>query len=190
MKWIIRIGILTVGIPSLAIGLLVLARFRPGRGHVSSEIDIKRPAVDVFNWISKPELMGQWVGGVSQVARSSPPQDGENVGERFRTVESDAEQSSPATLDIVVTELVPGLRFGLQIESTGNPETSFTEVAEYNLSESRGMTRVDFEAQTTYHGKVSRYFEPFITAASRKKFQHDLERLKALVEAEPAGNRQ
>ncbi len=189
MKWIIRIGIVTVGIPSLAIGLLVLARFRPGRGHVSSAIDINRPAADVFPWISRPELMEQWMGGVSEITRIAPTDVArvdERVGDRFRAVEIDKDQTSRTDLDITVTEFAPNQRFGLQIESLGDPATSFTEKAEYRLSEMGGTTHVDFEAQTTFHDKLSRSFEPFITSASRKKFQHDLERLKALVEAEPA----
>jgi uncharacterized protein YndB with AHSA1/START domain len=186
MKWIVRIGILTVGIPSLAIGLLVLARFRPGRGHVASAIDINRPAVEVFRWISRPELMEQWMGGVSEITRVPTAGDEEHVGDRFRAVEIDKDQTFRTNLEMTVTEFSPNQRFGLEIESLGDPATNFTEKAEYRLSETGGTTHVAFDAQTTFHGKLSQSFEPFITSASRTKFQRDLARLKKLVEAESA----
>ena len=188
MKWIIRVALVTVGIPSLAIGLLMLARFRPCRGHVSSAIDIRRPAAEVFRWISRPELMEQWFGGISKITRIAPTGDAVQVGDRFRAVDIGRDQTSPANLQITVTEIVPGRNFGLEIESSGDPETSFTEEAEYQLSEMNGTTHVVFEGQTTFHGKLSQSFEPFITSAAKKKFQHDLERLKALVEAAPAAS--
>jgi uncharacterized protein YndB with AHSA1/START domain len=189
MKWIIRIGIVTVGIPSLAIGLLVLARFRPGVGHVSSAIDVNRPAADVFRWISRPELMERWFGGISEITRVAPTdltRVDERIGDHFRAVETDKDQTTRTDLDMTVTEFVPNERFGLQIEPLGDPATSFTEKAQYRLSEVGGTTHVEFETQTTFHGRLSRSFEPFITSASRTKFQHDLERLKVLVEAETA----
>jgi uncharacterized protein YndB with AHSA1/START domain len=186
VKWIIRVAIVTVGIPLLAIGLLMLARFRPGRGHVSSAIDINRPAADVFRRISQPELMEQWFGGISEITRIAPVGDTVRVGDRFRAFEIGRDQTSPANLNITVTEIVPDRTFGLEIESSGDPATDFTEEAEYRLSEMNSTTRVAFEAQTTFHGKLSQSFEPFITAAAKKKFQHDLERLKALVESAPA----
>jgi uncharacterized protein YndB with AHSA1/START domain len=188
MKWIIRIGIVTVGIPSLAIGLLVLARFRPGVGHVSSEIDINRPAPDVFRWISRPELMEQWVGGISEIARIAPAGDAVQVGDRFRAVEIGGDQASPTNLKITVTEIVADRSFGLEIVSSADPATSFTEEAEYRLSEMNGTTHVVFEGHMTFQGKLSQSFEPFITAAAKKKFQHDLDRLKALVEAARAAS--
>ncbi|MGC1685180.1 MAG: SRPBCC family protein [Candidatus Acidiferrales bacterium] len=188
VKWIIRIAIVTIGIPSLAIGLLMLARFRPGRGHVSSAIDINRPAADVFRWISRPELMEQWFGGISEITRISPAGDAERIGDRFRAVEIGRDQASPTNLTITVTEIVPDRRFGIEIVSFGDPTTSFTEEAKYRLSEMNGTTHVVVDAQTTFQGKLSQSFEPFITSAAKKKFQHDLERLKALVEVAPAAN--
>lgn len=188
VKWIIRIAIVTVGIPSLAIGLLMLARIRPGRGHVSSAIDINRPAADVFRWISQPELMEQWFGGISEITRTAPTGDATQVGDRFRAVEIGGDQASPTNLKITVTEIVPDRSFGLEIESSRDPATSFTEEAQYRLFEMSGTTRVAFDAQTTFHGKLSQSFEPFITSAAKKKFQHDLERLKALVEAGTAAS--
>lgn len=188
MKWIIRIAIVTVGIPSLAIGLLMLARFRPGRGHVSSAIDINRPVAEVFRWISRPELMEQWFGGISEITRIAPASDAVRVGDRFRAVEIGRDQTSPTNLTITVTEIVSDRSFGLEIESSGDPTTNFTEEAEYRLSEMNGTTHVIFEGQTTFQAKLSQSFEPFITWAAKKKFQHDLERLKALVEAAPAAS--
>lgn len=166
----------------------MLARFRPGRGHVSSAIDINRPAAGVFRWISRPELMEQWFGGISGITRVTRAGDTERVGDRFRAVEIGRDQTSPTNLNITVTEIVPDRSFGLEVVSSGDPATSFTEEAEYRLSETNGRTHVAFDAQMTFQGKLSQSFEPFITSAARKKFQHDLERLKALVESAPVNH--
>ena len=187
MKWIIRIGIVTVGLPSLVIALLMLARFRPGRGHVTSDIDIHRPADVVFRWISEPERMEQWFGGIGEIARISPIRGAEASGDRFHAIELNKEQNSRTDLEMIVTDYVPSKQFGLEIRATGDSETNFTEFAQYRLTEDAGTTHVHFESQTLYRGKLPQVFEPFITAASRKKFQRDLTRLKALAEAD-SGN--
>lgn len=185
MKWIIRIGAITVGIPSLAIGLLILARFRPGRGHIRAEIEINRPAAQVFRWISREDLIKQWVGGLGEITAISPAADGE-IGKRFRMIEFDKEENARIEMELTVTEYVPSEKFGVQIRSVGDPGEGFIESAEYRLSPAVGRTDLTFESQTDYYGKVSQTFEPLITPAARKKARRDLVRLKTLVEAEPA----
>ena len=186
MKWIIRIGIITVGIPSLAIGLLMLARFRPGRGHIRAEIEINRPAAQVFRWISREDLIKQWAGGLSEITpESSATEDGE-IGKRFHITELDKEENFRTEMEMTVTEYAPDEKLGFQIRSLEGQGEGFVENAEYRLSPAPGGTELTIEIQTDFYGRLPRAFEPVITRAARKKVQRDLERLKRLVEAEPA----
>jgi uncharacterized protein YndB with AHSA1/START domain len=186
VKWIIRIGIITVGIPSLAIGLLMLARFRPGRGHIRAEIEINRPAAQVFRWMSREDLIKQWVGGLSEITPESSAGESGEIGKRFRVTEFDKEENARTEMELTVTGYVPGEKLGVQIRSVGNAGEGFVENAEYHLSPVANGTRLRLEVQTDYYGRLPQAFEPMITHAARKKVQRDLDRLKAMVEAEPA----
>jgi uncharacterized protein YndB with AHSA1/START domain len=186
VKWIIRIGIITVGIPSLAIGLLMLARFRPGRGQIRAEIEINRPAAEVFRWISRDDLIKQWVGGLSEITPISSAGDSGEIGKRFHMTEFDKEENAQSEMEMTVTEYVASEKLGFQIRSLGGQAEGFVENAEYRLSPAPGGTELIFEIQTDYYGRLPRAFEPLITRAARKKVQRDLERLKSLVEAGPA----
>jgi uncharacterized protein YndB with AHSA1/START domain len=184
VKWIIRIGIITVGIPSLAIGLLVLARFRPSHGHVHAEIEIDRPPAEVFRWIVQQDLLRRWVGGLSDVSQISPATDGSEIGKRYHLTAVDKEESTRTEMEMTVTDYVPDQIFGVRIRSLGNPSEGFTENAEYRLTAIPGGTRLTLEIQTEYFGKLPRVLEPLITPAARKKAQRDFTRLKTLVETE------
>jgi uncharacterized protein YndB with AHSA1/START domain len=186
VKWIIRIGIITIGIPSLAIGLLMLARFRPGRGHIRAEIEIDRPAAQVFRWISREDLVRRWVGGLSEITPISSAGESGAVGKRFHMTEFDKEENARTEMEMTVTEYMPSEKLGVRIRSLGDLGEGFVENAEYRLSPAVGGTELIFEIQTDYYGRLPRAFEPMITRAARKKVQRDLERLKRLVEAEPA----
>ncbi len=186
MKWVIRVGIVTVGLPSLVIGLLMLARFRPGRGHVNASIEIHRPAAEVFRWISQPERMEQWMGGVQDIAVVSVPDPQEPVAEILHAVEINPDDHTRTDLKMVITDYVPREDFGLDISATGNPETDFAADTRYQLSENKGSTHISFESQMWYRSRLSEILEPLMTFAARRKFQRDLQRLKALVEAQPA----
>ncbi len=185
MKWIIRIGMITVGVPSLAIGLLMLARFRPGRGHIRAEVEINRPASQVFRWISHEDLIKQWVGGLSEITPISSAGESGEIGKRFHMTELDREENARTEMEMTVTEYVPSEKLGFQIRSLGGQAEGFVENAEYRLSPVPGGTELTFEIQTDYYGRLPRAFEPMITRAARKKVQRDLGRLKVLVEQGP-----
>lgn len=186
MKWIVRIGTVVVGIPSLAIGLLVAARFRSDHGHIFVQADIDRPASQVFPWISRPELMQKWVGGMHGMTLISPASDGGEVGKRFRMADIDKTDNVTTEMELTITEFTPNERLGIEIDSVSDPVNGFSEAAEYRLTSEGSRTRLTFDAHTTYRGKLPRALEPLITPAARRKSQQDLARLKLMVEAEPA----
>ncbi len=176
---------ITVGVPSLAIGLLMLARFRPGRGHIRAEVEINRPASQVFRWISHEDLIKQWVGGLSEITPISSAGESGEIGKRFHMTELDREENARTEMEMTVTEYVPSEKLGFQIRSLGGQAEGFVENAEYRLSPVPGGTELTFEIQTDYYGRLPRAFEPMITRAARKKVQRDLGRLKVLVEQGP-----
>lgn len=184
VKWVVRVGIVVIGIPSLAIGLLMLGRFRPNRGHIVAEIEIDRPTAQVFPWISQKDLILKWFGGLSEMAEISPGTNGGKIGERFHLTEFDREEDVKLEMEMTVTDFVPNERLGMEIESVGDPDNGFVETAEYWLKGDDGHTQLTCEIRTKYHGRLPEVFEPFITAAARKKVQRDLARLKSLVEAQ------
>lgn len=184
MKWIIRIGIITVGIPSLYIGVLMLARFRPGRGHIHAEIEIHRAPSQVFRWISREDLMQQWVGGMSEISLVAPGPNGGALGERFHLTNFDKEENSRIEMDMTVTEYLPSQRLGMQIRAVGNTGEGFIQNAEYRISPAPDGSELVVQIQTNYYGRLPQAFEPMITRASQQKVQSDLARLKKLVESE------
>jgi uncharacterized protein YndB with AHSA1/START domain len=186
MKWVVRIGIIVIGIPSLAIGLLVAARFRPEHGHVFAETEINRPAAQVFPWITRPDLLQKWVGSLTEMTLDSPAANGGEVGKRYRMAQFDNVDNQTMEMELTVTEYVPNERFGIQSDSLGDPVNGFTETAVYRLTADGTHTHLSFDIHTTYRGKLPRVLEPLVTPAARKKVQQDLARLKTLVEAEPA----
>ena len=183
MKWVIRVGIVTVVLPSLAIGLLMLARYRPGRGHVDASIEIHRPAGEVFRWISQPERMERWMGGVRDITVVSADDSKEPVGEILHAIEVNPDDNTRTDLKMVITDYVPGEEFGLDISATGNPDTDFAADTRYRLSENTGSTHISFEADMRYRSRLSEILEPLMTFTARRKFQRDLQRLKTAVEA-------
>ncbi|MGB8593600.1 MAG: SRPBCC family protein [Candidatus Acidiferrales bacterium] len=184
MKWVVRVGIVVIGIPSLAIGLLMLGRFRPNRGHIVAEIEIDRPTAQVFPWISQKDLILKWFGGLSEMAEISPGTNGGKIGERFHLTEFDREEDVKLEMEMTVTDFVPNERLGMEIESVGDPDNGFVETAEYSLKSDDGHTQLTCEIHTKYHGRLPEVLEPFITAAARKKVERDLARLKSLAEAQ------
>jgi uncharacterized protein YndB with AHSA1/START domain len=186
MKWVIRIGVVVIGLPSLAIGLLVAARFRPEHGHILAQTEIDRPAAQVFPWLSRPDLIQKWVGGLSEITPASPAVEGSEIGRRFHMLEFDKEENARTEMEMTITQFVPNDRLGFRIESLGDPVNGFTETAEYRLTGDGAHTQLTYDIHTGYRGKLPKALEPLITPAARKKVQQDLARLKSMVEAETA----
>jgi hypothetical protein len=125
-----------------------------------------------------------WRNQRNHSSRAHGPHDAEQVGDRFRAVESIRDQTSPDESRHYSDGICARIGASdLRLNRWGIPATSFTEEAQYQLSEVGGTTRVSSKRRRRFTGRLSQSFEPFITSASKKKFQHDLERLKALVEA-------
>jgi uncharacterized protein YndB with AHSA1/START domain len=186
MKWILWILGGLVGLFVLAVGGLWLAGLRPGHGQVVAEVEIDRPAAQVFRWLAEDERVKKWVGGLTEIRQVSAPADGGEVGKKFRMVEYYNEQRVEMEMD--VTKFEKDRALSILVSSIGDPNNGFTETGDYTLSEQNGKTRVRFDVQTRYSGFVLRLLEPLITPKAKEKLEEDFHRLKELAEAEPNTN--
>jgi uncharacterized protein YndB with AHSA1/START domain len=184
MKWIARILAGLVGLMVLGVLALLIAGKRPNHGRIVREVEIDRPAAQVFRWITTEELLKKWIDGLTELRPESSPADGSEVGRKFRIVEIDKGERVEMKMEVVRFERDRDLT--IRVASIGDLNNGFVEMAEYALTEVDGKTRVRIDARTNYYGYVPRLFEPLITRDARKKLRGDLNRLKALVEAEPS----
>ncbi len=186
MKWIVRILGGLVALLVLCVAGLWVAGMRPGHGHVVAEIEIDRPAPQVFRWLAEDERVKKWVGGLTEVRLVSAPAGGGEVGKKFHMVEYYNAQR--VDMEMEVTKFEKDRALSLLISSVGDPNNAFTETGDYMLSEQNGKTRLRFEVQTKYSGFVLGLLEPLITPKAQEKLQEDFHRMKELAEAEPKAN--
>jgi uncharacterized protein YndB with AHSA1/START domain len=183
MKWVIRILAGLIGLILLAIAALWLIGMRPGHDHIVAEVQIDRPASQVFRWLSDDDLVKKWIGGLVELKGISTPAEGGQVGKKFRVGEVNRDQR--VDMDMTVTRYEKNRALSMFIASVGDPNNGFTETGDYTLTEENGKTLLRFEVKTKYSGFLPRLFEPFITPEATKKLKEDLLRMKQLVEAEP-----
>lgn len=186
MKWILRILGGLVALFLLAIAGLWLAGMRPEHGRVVTEIEIDRPAAQVFRWLADDERVKKWVGGLEEIRLLSAPADGGEAGKKFRMAE--VYRNERMEMEMAVTKYEKDRALSILVSSVGDPNNGFTETGDYTLTERNGKTRLRFDVQTRYFGFLPRLFEPLITPEAKEKLQDDFRRLKGLVEAEPRTN--
>jgi uncharacterized protein YndB with AHSA1/START domain len=168
----------------LGVLALLIAGKRPNHGRIVREVEIDRPATQVFRWITTEELLKKWIDGLKELRPESTPADGSEVGRKFRIVEVYKGERIEMKMEVVRFERDRNLT--IRVASVGDLNNGFVETAEYRLTEADGKTRVRIDARTDYYGHIPRLFEPLITRDARKKLRGDLNRLKTLVEAEPS----
>ena len=186
MKWVIRVLVGLIILLVLADAILWLAGFRSGHDHIVAEVEIERPAAQVFRYLTDDDLVKKWIGGIVELKQIATPADGSEVGKKFRIGEVYKEQR--VDMEMTVTGYEKNRRLSLYIASLGDPNNGFTETGDYTLAEENGKTRLRFEVSTKYAGFLPRLFEPFITPQAVKKLHEDLQRMKQLIEGEPRAN--
>ncbi len=183
MKWVVRILAGLIGLVVLAAAALWLWGFRPSHDRIVAEVQIDRPAPQVFRYLTDDDLVKKWIGGLVEIKEISAPPAGGEVGKKFRVGEIYKEQR--VDMEMTVTRYEKNRELSLYITSLGDQNSGFTETGDYTLAEDNGRTRLRFEVSTKYFGFLPRLFEPFITPAATKKLNEDFQRLKLLIEAEP-----
>jgi uncharacterized protein YndB with AHSA1/START domain len=165
----------SVGLSILALAAAAgaLLWFVGGRMAVHQvETAINETPGRVFDYLTQPELLTQWMGGLVE---SIPVGDGRLVvGARSREVIED--NGRRFTLDSEVVGLEPGRL--LAVSLTGD---MFDFTSRYRLDSAGPTTRVHHTLEARYKG-ITRLFAPFLRGAVQRKLEADLARLKEAVE--------
>ncbi len=158
----------------LAVGALLLLGGFKGEGRNSVTIRIEAPVPMVYAWITEPEKLKQWMGGLVE---STPlTTEGLKVGARSREVFQMGDEKR--VMEVEITALRPNERLEAKVTSDG-----FAVDVKYILSQKDGLTRVTYIGDAKYHKLHLRLFEPVITPMAQQKLEEDFARLKELIEA-------
>ena len=137
-------------------------------------ISIDAPQQLVFRWLTEPELMQRWIGGLLEFAPLDP---GPAAGSRSR--QTLRMKGQTFSLDSVITAFAPPDAFDVQVEHRG-----FESTSRYRLEEHESHTHVVVTIETTYKLFANRLLGALVTREAQKKLVADLERLKGLAEAD------
>jgi len=180
-----RVGIVVVALGALlavAVVGLFLASRRRDAGVNDVTIEIARPPAQVFRWLAEGDLARRWVGGLTEITslEAGPAR----LGLKGRAaVVLGAERM---TLETEVVDFEPDRRIRYQVTGLDRPASGFTEVVDFAVEPAETGTRLRIFGRMRYHRRLLRLFEPLMTRRAQRKFEEDAQRLKALVEAEPA----
>jgi len=183
MKWIVGVLGGLIALVVLGTVALWLYGFRSEAGHSVGEIVIDRPPAQVFRWLTDDGRLKKWIGGLSEIHEVTPRPSGGELGRKFRMTESYQGQS--VQMEAVVTKFEQDRAISISVTSVADPDSGFTETADYTLTELGGKTRLRLDGKAKYTGFVVRLLEPMITPKATEKLREDLARMKSLVEAEP-----
>ena len=140
-------------------------------------IEIARPPAAVFPYLTEPELLKQWVGGLT----TFDAVDGENahIGARSRQVMVIGGRKWE--LDGELTALEPDRLVQARMEGKG-----VTATTSYALEPVENGTRLTATVESEFSLLVARLFGGLVSREAQRKLRADLARLEALVESETA----
>ena len=138
-----------------------------------SQVEIARPAAEVFPYLVESDKRRQWVHGLVD---STPLDDGEHrVGSRFRDVVVDHGQRT--TVEAEVERYEPDDALTARLEARG-----FVSRVSYRLQEVDGRTRVACTLETEFTMRVARLVGPLVTRHAQKALDGSLQQLKRVLE--------
>lgn len=140
-------------------------------------IEIAAPRERVFAWLTEPELMLRWVGGL-RAFRPLDPEPG--PGARAEQVVELGGRRMDVRSEI--TRFEPERAVEAQLHGKG-----FEVETAYALEAADGATRVRATVHTRLHGLGGRLLGGVVERGAQRKLESDLARLKELVEADAAG---
>ena len=135
-------------------------------------VTIDAPREDVFRWLTEPELMQRWIGGLEEFEPLDP---GPAEGSRSRQVLRIKGQRFE--LDSVITAFDPPAGLDVHVEHRG-----FDSTSTYRLEEHGGHTHLAATIETRYKLFANRLVGRLVTREGQKKLVADLARLKELLE--------
>jgi len=137
-------------------------------------VEIAAPAERVFAWLTEPELMQRWVGGLREF-RPLDPEPG--PGARSEQVVELGGRRMDVRSELVRYE--PGEAVTAQLTGKG-----FDVTTGYRLEAGDSGTVVHATVDTKLHGLAGRLLGGVVEKHAQRKLERDLATLKQLVEAE------
>ena len=131
----------------------------------------------MFRFITEPERLMRWVGGLKSTRRESSG----DLREGTRSV--DEMESFGHTMDVrtEVVKLEPGRSVELSLSSK-----AFEGTASYLIEPAGTGVRLSVRGDVRFKG-IYRMTGPVMAPAMQKKLEQDLAKLKALAETEDSG---
>ena len=142
-------------------------------GKITYSIEIDGAVEDVFEYMTEPEQIQRWVGGL--VEMEALTNGGSQVGAKSRQVFLEHGRRIEVMEEVLVFE--PNRRVKIKAVTDG-----FWLTAEYVLEAVNGGTRIDYEAETHLESWLMKLMGPLVHRSSRQKVVEDFGRLKGLVE--------
>lgn len=143
--------------------------------QLENTIEIERPIEEVFDYLTSPEKLGQWVSSLrgAQVLDGGPIREGSRLGVVERHL------GREWAWELTVTEHRPPEQFALTVNSGPFPGKMAV-----SLETTDGGTRVTL-AQEAEPGGLLKLAQPIIVRLNRSQTEGDLKRLKSILEAKP-----
>ena len=176
MRWLLYGVAALVAVVALAV--VVLLAMGSSESRLSATVEVARPADVVFEWISQPEHVKQWLGWLVEI-RPVTPQQGQ-VGARQVWVMEDRNNNNQ--LMEIHTEYVD-YRAPQSLTTRLSAAEGFTGTVEYRLEPvDDRRTRLHYVGFYQFDHWLARLLEPLITRSAQQKLEEDLARLKAKAE--------
>jgi len=139
-------------------------------------IEIRQPPAKVWPWVTEPDKLEQWIGGVKEI---KPLTDDKvlRVGAREQMILEMPEGRYVMESEVLAFETARMIRVKAVVPD------GFDQIIEYTLDDTGGATRLTFSSQTTLKHWVANLLLPLWWPDAEKKLNSDLARLKALAEA-------
>ena len=184
MKWVIRIVGGLVALLVLSVLGLWIASHRRDAGRMRVSIEIARSPEEIWDWLSEPDKLTQWVGWLSAV-QSDSTSAGEGIGHHAAWIMDDPRMKQKFTLPGTITVWDPPLQMGVHIAAPTAPGAPEGDVL-YKLTDlGNGRTRLEQDGRFRYLDKFAALIEPMATPEAMRKMFDDMNRLKLKVEAVP-----
>ena len=140
-------------------------------------VEIARPPAAVFPYLTEPELLKRWVGGLTTFEAV----DGEDASVGARSRQVMVIRGREWKLDGELTALEPDRFVQARMDGKG-----LTVTTSYALEPIETGTRLTATVESDFSLLVARLFGGLVSREAQRKLRADLARLEALVESETA----
>ena len=144
--------------------------------HSTCQIEIQRPAEDVFSWLDDDEKALQWLDGLEEIVHLT--EGGNRVGAQAKHIYTENGRRFEMVEETLVYE--PNRHVKIRGESD-----AFTMTAEYTLTPKGNATLLDLTSEIQFKSGLMRLLMPLLAGVSKRRVMTDLQRLKSLVENAP-----